>query len=125
MESTSTAPKISRTYFQNISSNQAMWGGIAFSTVFTVLIWALDYRLDVIELLPDTGAAWYKWKLPEASFITRFSAWASYTLHQVLFWWLIYKAQRSKLKYTKGLHPLNVAALTINAVFIFWHLVQT
>ncbi|MDW3652113.1 MAG: hypothetical protein R8P61_33875 [Bacteroidia bacterium] len=124
--SLSTAEKVkTSSYFSNISANQAMWGGIGFSTLFTVLIWALDYRLDAIELLPDTGAAWYKWKLPEASFITRFSAWGSYTLHQVLIWGLIYQAQKSKLKYSKGLHPVNVAALVINAVFIFWHLIQT
>ena len=50
-------------FLKRISANQAMWGGIAFSTVFTILIWAFDYRLDAIELLPDQGAAWYKWKI--------------------------------------------------------------
>ena len=109
-------------FFENVSANQAMWGGIIFSVFFTGLIWALDSRLEYIKLLPDTGAAWYEWKLPYPTFITRFSAWFSYTLHQVLFWGLIYLAQKKKLKYTKGLHPLNVAALAINAFFIFWHL---
>lgn len=102
-----------------------MWGSIVFSALFTVLIGMLNYRFDAIMLLPDTGAAWYKWKLPDPSFITRFSAWASYTLHQLLMWYLIYLAQTRKLSYTKGLHPLNVAALLGNAFFICWHLVQS
>lgn len=112
-------------FFKKLSANQAMWGGIVFSALFTVLIWALNGYFDTIELLPDTGAAWYKWKLPEPTFASRFSAWFSYTLHQVLIWGLIYLAQKSKLKYTKGLHPINIAALSINGLFIFWHLIQS
>ncbi|MEM7332163.1 MAG: hypothetical protein AAF490_08725 [Chloroflexota bacterium] len=114
-------------FFEKITSNQAMWGGIIFSALFTVLIWAVDGRLDALEatFAPDAGASWYVWKLPDPTFVTRFSAWASYTLHQVLIWGLIYYAQKNKLKYTKGLHPVNVAALAINGFFIIWHLIQT
>lgn len=110
---------------QNISANQAMWGGILFSFLFTGLIWLVGGRLDAIELLPDQGASWYRWKLPNPTFWTRFSAWSSYTVHQVAIWYLIYYAQKNRLKYTSGLHPVNAAALAINALFIVWHLIQT
>ena len=110
---------------RQVTSTQAMWWGILFSFLFTALIWALNSRFATMELLPDQGAAWYYWKLPEPTVWTRLSAWGSYVVHQVLIWGLIYIAQKNKSKYTKGLHNFNIAALAINAVFIFWHLIQT
>ena len=86
MQIASSEKSTTQDLFVKVTANQAMWGGIVFSVFFTALIWALDSRLDYIKLLPDTGAAWYEWKLPDPTFITRFSAWFSYTMHQVLIW---------------------------------------
>ena len=82
-------------------------------------------RLDSIELLPDTGASWYYWKLPKPTFWTRATAWGFYLAHQVTIWSLIYLAQKRKTKYTTGLHKLNWLALGANAFFIVLHLLQT
>lgn len=106
-------------------SNRAMWGGVLFSLLFTLLIWVVGGRLDAIELLPDAGASWYLWKLPNATFWTRLSAWGSYTLHQIAIWSLIYYAQKNKLRYSKNLNRVNILALGLNAFFVFWHLIQT
>ncbi len=127
MASMTTRIRIRNSSLGNITANQAMWGGIIFSALFTILIWLLDGRLDAIEttLLPDTGGSWYYWKLPDPTWATRLSAWGSYTIHQVLIWGLIYYAQKTKHKYTKGLHPVNIVAFGVNAFFIFWHLIQT
>jgi hypothetical protein len=46
-------------------------------------------------------------------------------LHQITFWSLIFYAQRHVKTYTKGLHPINVWALGLNAFFILLHFVQT
>jgi hypothetical protein len=106
-------------------SQIALWGGIAFSFLFTALIWALGSRLDAIQLAPDTGASHYYWKLPEPTVWTRVSVWALYLLHQVAIWWAIWYAQTKVKTYTSGLHRINVIALGINALFIFLHLLQT
>jgi len=103
----------------------ALWGGIAFSLAFTALIAWLGPRLDSIALLPDQGAAWYYWKLPEPTFWTRFSVWGLYLLHQLTAWGLIYYGQTRVRKYSTGLQPVNVAALATTAAFIFLHLIQT
>ncbi|MEZ0395761.1 MAG: hypothetical protein ABWK53_04950 [Anaerolineales bacterium] len=103
----------------------ALWGGIAFSLLFTALIWWAGERLNAIPLLPDQGAAWYYWKLPEPTFWTRLTAWGFYALHQVTLWGLIYYAQTRVKKYTGGLHPVNLWALGVNAFFILLHFVQT
>jgi len=103
----------------------ALWGGILFSVAFTALIWWAGQRLDAIQLLPDQGAAWYYWKLPEPTFWTRLTAWGFYALHQIALWTLIFYAQTRVKTYSKGLHPVNVWALGVNAFFILLHFVQT
>lgn len=106
-------------------AGRALWGGILFSLAFTGLIWALGARLEDVRLLPDRGAAWYEWKLPEPNVWTRLSAWVPYLLHQVAIWGLISAAQRRRPAYTGGLHRFNVLALGVNAAFITLHLLQT
>ncbi len=54
--------------------------------------------------MPDTGAAWYYWRLPEPTFWSRFTAWGFYIAHQVVNWILIYYAQSRGLKYSNRLH---------------------
>lgn len=107
------------------SAQRTLWGGVAFSLLFTGLIWLLGGRLNDTTLLPDTGAAWYYWQLPEPSIVTRLSAWVPYLLHQTVIWALIYAAQKQRPQYTGGLHRFNVLALLANAFFIVLHLVQT
>jgi hypothetical protein len=104
---------------------RALWGGIIFSLLFTGLIWLAGNRLDSIELLPDTGASWYYWKLPNPTFWTRATAWGFYLAHQFAIWGLIYLAQKRKTKYSKGLNKLNWWALGANAFFITLHFIQT
>jgi hypothetical protein len=115
---------------QGPKSNQrkdlmVLWGGIIFSLAFTGLIWWAGGRLDAIELLPDQGVAWYYWRLPNPTILTRAIAWFSYLAHQITIWALIYVAQKSQLKYTTNLHKVNSYALVGNAFFIAWHFVQT
>jgi hypothetical protein len=119
----STIPKVSEQ--KPLSSSTVLWGGIAFSFLFTALIWFLGDRLNSIRLAPDTGVAHYYWKLPEPTFWTRASVWVLYVLHQVAIWWTIWYAQTKVGKYTNGLHKINIIALGLNALFITLHLVQT
>ncbi len=102
-----------------------LWGGIAFSLAFTALIWWGGARLDSVPLLPDLGASWYYWRLPNPTFWTRATAWGFYLAHQVAMWGLIYYAQTHIKKYTTGLHKVNILALGVNAFFIGLHFVQT
>ena len=103
----------------------ALWGGISFSVAFTALIWWAGQRLASVPHLPDQGAAWYYWKLAAPTFWSHFTAWMFYALHQVTFWGLIYYAQTRVKTYSKGLHPVNVLALGVNAFFILLHLIQS
>ncbi|HMK08662.1 MAG TPA: hypothetical protein VK449_06475 [Anaerolineales bacterium] len=103
----------------------ALWGGIAFSLAFTALIAWLGPRLDAIPLLPDRGAAWYYWKLPQPTFWTHATAWGFYLANQITAWALIYYGQTRVRKYSTGLQPINLVALATTAVFIFLHLIQT
>ncbi|HEX4813672.1 MAG TPA: hypothetical protein VFV66_13065 [Nonomuraea sp.] len=99
--------------------------GVAACAAGTALIWLLGGRLQGVALLPDQGASWYYWKLPDPTFWTRLSAWTGYTAHQIAFWWLIHRARTTVRRYTGGLHPVNVAALAVNAAFVGLHTLQT
>jgi hypothetical protein len=103
----------------------ALWGGILFSVLFTALIGWAGQRLASVPHLPDQGAAWYYWKLAAPTFWSRFSVWMLYALHQIAFWSLIFYAQTHVRSYTRGLHPVNLAALGMNVFFILLHFVQT
>ena len=126
-----TPPKRSATSAESGSNSRppssfVLWAGVAFSALFTLLIWALDSRLASIALLPDIGASWYYWKLPAPTFWTRATSWGFYLAHQLAIWGIIYYAQSyRKHRYTKGLHKVNIWALAANAFFIFLHLIQT
>lgn len=103
----------------------ALWLGIGFSFAFTGLIWWAGQRLVDVPRLPDAGPSWYYWKLAEPTFWSRATAWGGYLLHQLASWGLIYYAQARVKRYVAGLHPVNVAALAINAGFILLHFVQS
>jgi hypothetical protein len=104
---------------------QAAWIGIVFSLLFSALIWWGNQFLADTVLLPDEGASWYYWKLPEPTFWTRATAWAGYLAHQFVFWGLIYYAQTRVKKYADGIHRVNAIALGTNAIFILLHFLQT
>ena len=106
-------------------------GGLVFTVVFTLLIWAVGPLLDSVlgTLLPDAGAAWYFWKLPTREFMTMFIVWSFYLAHQFAIWGAIYWAQKNlthlRARPTSGLTRFNWAAILINLAFIFLHLIQT
>ena len=108
-----------------LSSGSALWLGVAISLLFTGLIAWAGQRLEGVALLPDGGASWYYWQLPEPAFWPRATAWTFYLAHQLTLFGLIYYAQRRELKYTGGLQRVNWIALGANAFFILLHFVQT
>jgi hypothetical protein len=108
-------------------AERALLYGVIFSFVFTALIWITGPRLDVFPHLPDQGASWYFWKLPQPDTMARLTAWGFYLSHQIIMWGLIWYAQTRVRKYAPagGLHRVNVIALGVNALFIVLHYIQT
>jgi hypothetical protein len=111
--------------------NRALWFGIAMSFGFVGLIWLTgELWLRPPPFAERQEAAimsqmWYLWQLAEPTFGSRASAWIAYTLHQVIIWYLIWRAQTGDYKYSSNLHWFNIAALGANALFILVHLGQT
>lgn len=106
-------------------AERALLLGVVFSGLVTLLIWGLGPRLDAIPLLPDIGASWYEWKLPEPTWWTRATVWAMYLAHQFTLWGLIWWAQTRRPSYGNGLHRVNVLALAANGGFVLLHVLQT
>lgn len=103
----------------------AIWVGIVFSFIFTMMIWVAADRLAAFPKLEDQGPAWYFWKLAEPTTLSRVSAWLLYVMHQFAIWGLIWYAQKYVRKYTTGLHTVNWVALGLNALFVVLHFIQT
>ncbi|MBX7214907.1 MAG: hypothetical protein K1X39_12915 [Thermoflexales bacterium] len=122
---TSTPSKHSTGLAEPRWGNLALFGGIAFSALFTFIIWAFGDRLTAFVKPPDQGPFWYYWQLASPTTFTRLVAWGSYAVHQLIAWGLIYYAQTRVKTYTRGLHPVNVAALGLNATMIIWHVIQS
>ena len=99
--------------------------GVAASALLTLGVWLGGFSLADQHLLPDRGASWYVWKLPDPTVWTRLSAWGGYVAHQLVAWGLIYYAQTRVRRYSRTLHPINVVALLANLGFIVLHQVQS
>ena len=108
-----------------MSERRILWLGVAASLALTGLIWALGSIPASVPKLPDQGASWYYWKLPNPTFWSRATAWGFYIGHQAVVWALLWWAQRSKLRYAHELHPVNVSMLGANGLFIGLHYIQT
>lgn len=103
----------------------ALWSGIGFCVLWTLAIWIFGNQLETLSFLPDEGYSWYYWKLPEKTLAGWYSAWGLYLAHQLITFYLIYYAQTNVRRYTTSLHPVNIWALAINALFVLLHFLQT
>ncbi|MFI6908238.1 hypothetical protein ACIBKY_43745 [Nonomuraea sp. NPDC050394] len=108
----------------NVRPGTLLGLGVLAAALLTGAVWLLSRGLEV-ALLPDRGASWYYWKLPEPTVWTRLSAWSMYAAHQLALWGLIFYAQTRVRAYTGGLHRVNVVALAVNAAFVLAHMLQT
>jgi len=118
---------IARKDFSNPQyATRALWGGIVFSLLFTFLIWWANPLLDRFALDPGDGTGmFYDWQLLSPTAWGTITSWGLYAIHQVILWSFIYYAQNTVKKYSKGLHPVNIWALGVNAVFSVLHFIQT
>jgi hypothetical protein len=99
--------------------------GVLVIALLTGAVWLLGHGLRDVVLLPDQGAAWYYWKLPEPTVWTRLSAWLGYAAHQLVSWGLIHYAQTRIRRYTHELKRVNLVALAANLGFVALHALQT
>ncbi|MBN2878342.1 MAG: hypothetical protein JXN65_01820 [Clostridia bacterium] len=97
------------------------------SVILTVLVYLTSLTLGrfTSTLLEDKGAAWYYWKLPEASLWATITAWGLYAAHQITAWYLVYKISKQPQSEKGKASRLNVIFLVVNAVFILLHIAQT
>lgn len=76
-------------------------------------------------LLPDMGADWYYWKLPNADLWATITVWVFYLAHQIVVWWLIYKLKHQQPVPKGRIGRYNYWLFIVNGIFIALHLLQT
>jgi hypothetical protein len=112
---------------KSYSLKSALWFVFVFSFVMVAATWLLSPLLAGFraQLLPDSGASWYYWKLPKPELWASISMWALYLAHQITVWVLIYKLKNSPRPEAGTIGKYNLQLLIANAVFIALHFVQT
>jgi hypothetical protein len=111
-----------------VKTKNAFIIGILASIAFVLLIaWSATGLVSFRQtLLPDSGPAWYYWKLPAFGLWAAITLWVCYALHQILCWFFIYKLQQEKRSLQKDkISKYNAALLIVNGIFIVLHLLQT
>lgn len=99
----------------------------AVSLALTLLTYLLSPMLAHFRatLLPDQGAAWYFWKLPNPEIWASITMWVLYAVHQALVWWLISRLQKQPALPQGRAGRINVWLLAVNTAFAVLHLLQT
>ena len=100
------------------------WLAVLVALLLTAAIWLLDPLLDKFPHLPDAGARWYYWQLPQPELWARITAWGGYALHQIAVWALIIRRMR-RGPGTGSVSKDNYLMLGVNLFFILFHLLQT
>lgn len=81
-----------------IRSQTALLLSTGAAIAFLGAIALLEPHLARFPIGPDRPGMWYEWQLVEPSAAARASAWIGYALHQIAFWYLIWRAQHSGLR---------------------------
>ena len=107
--------------------NSALWFVFLFSFVMVAATWLVSPLLATFraQLLPDSGANWYYWKLPHPELWASISMWVLYLAHQITVWVLIAKLKNDTRPEAGRIGKYNLQLLIANAAFIVLHLVQT
>ena len=100
---------------------------VVAALAFTLVIWltagSLANRFDVVN--QKFFPFYYPWQTWEPTTMAYITSWVGYALHNILAWVVIYLARKEKPKYQQNFSWFNWAMLTINAVFIVLHWIQT
>lgn len=112
---------------KSYSLKSALWFVFLFSLAVLVAEWLISPLLTSFRatLLPDSGAAWYYWKLPRPELLASISMWVLYLAHQITVWVLIAKLKNDPRPAAGRIGRYNLQLLVANAVFIALHLAQT
>ena len=112
---------------KSYSLKSALWFVFLFSFAMVAATWLASPLLAPFraQLLPDSGASWYYWKLPKPERWASISMWVLYLAHQITVWVLIAKLKNDDRPEAGRIGPYNLRLLIANAVFIALHLVQT
>ena len=112
---------------QKVSASKGLAWAVAGSAAFTFAIWFLNYRLTGLALqIGQPGAQRiYPWMLAERRDWAQFTAWLGYALHQILFWRIIWRAQKAGTRFSSSLRSHNWQAFAVTAGFISLHFLHT
>lgn len=106
---------------KSVTNAFVLW--LAFSCLMIIAIILVAPNYLHTTFLPDQGANWYYWQLPEVSQIARITGWTLFVAHLVTTLLLVSKVQKEKSSDTFTFWQQLL--LLSQAVFVVLHLLQT
>jgi hypothetical protein len=110
---------------KSTSSTRYLALGVGVSAALTAVVAAVATQLTGFEIVGKTVPFAYPWRLVAPTSAAQVTAWAGYLLHNVLVWFIIWRAQRERPKFGAQLRWFNWSLLGVHATFIALHLIQT
>jgi hypothetical protein len=95
------------------------------AAAFTAVIAVTSLRLGGFEIVGKTVPFAYPWRLVVPNAAARLTAWGGYLLHNLVAWFIIYRARREKPGYGNDLRWFNWAMIATNTGAILLHILQT
>ncbi len=108
-----------------ITATKLIIAAVITSLLLTLLIYFVGQGYIHPEFLPDQGAAWYYWKLPEVTLGARITGWGLFVAHLLITWFLAFKLKYNRPKPPQILNKYNVLLIITQIVFSLLHLIQT
>lgn len=101
--------------------------GTAFGLALglTAIIALTASGLDHFRIIGPTKPFAYPWRLVDPTWMTHFTAWLGYALHNLGAWWIIAAARREKPGYTEKMRWFNGAMLGLHLVGFGLHWLQS
>jgi len=81
--------------------------------------------LSGFQIIGRTVPFAYPWRLAAPNAVARLTAWTGYLLHNLIVWFILFRAQRERPKFGTDLRWFNWALIATHIAFIGLHILQS
>ena len=111
--------------FRQQSTLKLIAAGIVLAAGFTAITAATAANLAGFQIAGRSVPFAYPWRLAAPNAVARLTAWTGYLLHNLIVWFILFRAQRERPKFGTDLRWFNWALIISHIIFIGLHILQS